>query len=67
MFESAGFYENLKKKIFKITKRMNLLITNHTADKLDNLNERFELLLNNLKKFIDKKKLINIYSKLKGY
>ena len=59
--------DNLKKKIFKITKRMNLLITNHTADKLDNLNERFELLLNNLKKFIDKKKLINIYSKLKGY
>lgn len=59
--------EKLKKKILKISKNKNILITNHTADRLNNLDNRFNLLLNNIKKFVYKKKLINIYSQKKGY
>ncbi len=59
--------EKLKKKILKISKNKNILITNHTADRLNNLDNRFNLLLNNIKKFFYKKKLINIYSQKKGY
>lgn len=59
--------EKLKKRISKISKNKNILITNHTADRLNNLDNRFNLLMKNIKKFVYKKKLTNIYSQKKGY